>query len=303
MPLPDLLALCNSPIGGARRGIVSYLLKEKNVKTKLGSVTVLLICFAMACATPYGVAQTKDKDKAKDRPTISAGERALAMLEVQNTMSKHAFFHSAGKNYEELDAIWVKKTPGATFSNPRGSWVEIENIRASYGEANRDNQKKSMEALAKKYPEIKVSPESLGVGEWLIHTLTTPIVEVAGDGKTAKAMWYSPGAMVGAKPDGTASGTWFFEKYGVDFVKEDGQWRIWHIQMFYDLTGPLEKGLADVPVRAGGPREAAERPAEDPRMKMQKSQPNPYKDWSPTTVPTMVRFPEPYYTFSETFSY
>ena len=32
--------------------------------------------------------------------------------------------------------------------------------------------------------------------------------------------------------------------------------------------------------------------------------PNPYKPWSPTKVPAIEpRFPEPYYTFSETFSY
>ena len=237
------------------------------------------------------------------RPTLASGDRALAMLEVQNVMSKHAYYHSAGRNYEELADIWVKHTPNPTFSNPHGSWVGMDHIRAAYGELNRDNQDKSMKALAAKYPGIKVAPESRGVGEWIIHTLTTPIIEVAGDGKTAKAMWYSPGAGVSARPDGKAGGTWFFEKYGVDFVKEDGAWRIWHIQMFYDLTGPLEHGLADVPVRPTGPREQGERRPEDPRMKMQKAPVNPYPEWSPTTVPVVVPWPKPYYTFSETFSY
>ena len=182
-------------------------------------------------------------------------------------MSRHEYYHGAGKQCEEMDAIWVKKTPGATFSNPHGSWVGIDNIRGAYCEANRTTQQKSMEALAKKYPEIKVSPESLGVGEWRIHTLTTPILEVAGDGKTAKAMWYSPGTSVQADPTGKASGSWFFEKYGADFAKEDGQWKLWHVQMYYDLTGPLEHGMSDIPLgHVPGPgEEAGERPAEEVR--------------------------------------
>lgn len=276
------------------------------MKLRIDCVAGLLILLIVAIAAPCSFAS------GKDRPVISAAEKAVAALEVQNVMSRHAYYHGAGKNCEELDAIWVKNTPVPTFSNPIGSWVGMDHIKSSYCETNLDNQKKTLEALKKKYPEIKEGRENFGVGEWLIHTLTTPIIEIAGDGKTAKAMWYSPGAYIGAKPDGTASGTWFFEKYGVDFAKEDGQWRIWHIQMFYDFTGPLEKGFADVPIKEEASltsaaiaitAEAGERKMEDPRMKMQRSQPNPYKEWGPTTVPAIVRMPEPYYTFSETFSY
>jgi hypothetical protein len=114
---------------------------------------------------------------------------------------------------------------------------------------------------------------------------------------------HTPDASVSASPDGKASGIWFFEKYGVDFAKEDGQWKIWHIQMFHDLTGPLEKGFADLPIGRTGPVEVAEdRTVKDPRNQPDNANPNPYKGWSPTTVPVMVRMPEPYNTFGETFS-
>lgn len=65
------------------------------------------------------------------------------MLEVQNVMSKHAYYHSAGRNYEELADIWVQHTPNPTFSNPHGSWVGMDHIRAACGELNRDNQARS----------------------------------------------------------------------------------------------------------------------------------------------------------------
>ncbi len=271
--------------------------RSKSLHTK--SMLLAAVCALAVLGTP-GMGANAHLGK----KTISDATRAVDTLAVQNVMGRHAFYHGAGKNCDELKAIWATKSGDDTFSNPHGSWVGMKNIYNSYCLANTENQKKALEALRAKYPEIKDSPESYGVGDFLIHTLTTPIIEIAGDGKSAKGMWYSPGVMVGAKPDGTAGGIWFFEKYGVDFVKEDGQWKIWHIQMFYDFTGPLEHGLADVPIQRDMSKvEAGEKQFEDPLMKQQKLNPHGYKDWSPTTVPVMIRTPEPYYTFGDTFSY
>jgi hypothetical protein len=220
-------------------------------------------------------------------------------------MGRHAFYHGAGKGCEELDAIWAKHPPTPdTFTNPMGAWTG-DHIRSSYCEMNMVNQKKDLDALRKQYPEVPDSPASYGAGTFLFHFLTTPIIEIAGDGKTAKGMWYSPGIFIGAQngTDSKPGGIYFYEKYGVDFLKEDGQWKIWHIQMFYDYTGPLEHGVADVPVGGGGPKEAGEMKAQDPRMAQDKVNPNPYKGWSPTRIPVMIQTPEPYYTFSETFNY
>jgi hypothetical protein len=58
----------------------------------------------------------------------------------------------------------------------------------------------------------------------------TPVVEVAGDGKTAQGMWVILGAW--AKTNdlwGVPVARWGWLKIGADFVKEDGQWKIWHL--------------------------------------------------------------------------
>jgi hypothetical protein len=49
------------------------------------------------------------------------------------------------------------------------------------------------------------------------HCLTSPVIQVAKDGKTAKAIWFSPGV---------EGNQWAYGKYAIDFVKEDGQWKI-----------------------------------------------------------------------------
>jgi hypothetical protein len=132
-----------------------------------------------------------------------------------------------------------------------------------------------------------------------MHPLTTPIIEVAGDGQTAKGMWYSPGQVTEVSSDGKPSANWIWEKYGVDFVKEDGAWKIWHIHMYTDFFTQVGKSwtdeTADAPMGVGQPPVAIPRPDKEEET---------YKVYSMTQVPQDApRMPEPYYTFSETFSY
>jgi hypothetical protein len=275
--------------------------KESALKSKL--LAALAINLVIACGFSCAFAQTSTHTV--KRPVISDAERAVDIQAVANIMGRHAYYHGAGKNCEELDAIWAKHPPTVnTFTNPSGAWTG-DHIRSSYCEANLDTERKALVEVRKQYPEVPDSDASLAAGEFLIHTLTTPIIEIAGDGKTAKGMWYSPGIGLGATDgkEGKPGGIFFYEKYGVDFIKEDGQWKIWHIQMFYDYTGTLEHGVADVPVKLNVKKEAGEMQAVDPRMKQDKTNPNPYQEWSPTRIPVMVPTPAPYYMFSETFSY
>jgi len=262
----------------------------------------LLTASVMGLVTALGVSSAFAAEK---RPEISDATRAVAIQAVANVMGRHAYYHGTGKNCDELDAIWAKHPPTPnTFTNPAGAWTG-EHIRSSYCEMNLVNQKKDLDALRKIYPEVPDTTASYGAGMFLIHTLTTPIIEIAGDGKTAKGMWYSPGIMIGPinGTDGGPGGIYFYEKYGVDFIKEEDGWKIWHIQMFYDYTGPLDHGVATIPVKEKVKKEAGETESVDPRMKQDKANPNPYQEWSPTRIPVMTPTPAPYYTFSETFSY
>ena len=60
-------------------------------------------------------------------------------------------------------------------------------------------------------------------GSIFFHTLATPCIQVAGDGKTAKVTWASPGfeADCGKNVmDGSDHmAVWCWGKYGVDFIK------------------------------------------------------------------------------------
>jgi len=244
---------------------------------KVKHVTILFACIIVSLSALSGCSQQQESNA-----EISGGERAAASWEVQNIMSKHNYYHAASMHAQELEDIWVKEdgifADSATFGQPQRIMVGIETIKADYGK----------------------STGPTGKGSWAVHLNTTPVIEVAGDGKTAKGIWYSPGVNVGFR-DGVASGGWWWEKYGADFVKEDGKWKLWHIQMFYDHTPSIssETGstLWTTPARIGGGGETQLQPGSIPN-------PNPYQIWGPDYVSELrPKLPEPYYTFSETFSY
>jgi hypothetical protein len=193
----------------------------------------------------------------------------------------------------------VKKTPNPTFAQNHGYYVGYDSIYATYGKLNKVMQKANLALLRKHFPGLEDTEENLGSGTLIMHPLTTPIIEVAGDGQTAKGMWYSPGQVTEVSSDGKPSANWIWEKYGVDFVKEDGVWKIWHIHMYTDFFTQVGKSwtdeTADAPMGVGQPPVAIPRPDKEEET---------YKVYSMTQVPQDApRMPEPYYTFSETFSY
>jgi hypothetical protein len=309
---------------------------------KIRFLTILLACFLTFLMASNGFSAD-----AKKRKTVSDAERALAMWEVQNVMSKHAYYHAAGMHLEELADIWVDEkganSDTATFASPGWIMHGIAGVKKFYGQVNQDNKVKELEAVSKLYPEIKNVKENLGAGhEYAMHTNTTAVIEIAGDGKTAKGIWYSPGIGLSAHINGTDvsyGGTFFWEKYGADFIKENGIWKIWHCQMWYDwtpsfptsMTASIGAGSGGAPAggqaqgapgvqgapggqggdQAGkGAVEAGEKvqgKAEAATAKpgdMTSNPNNHYEPYSAKRVPTIApRFPEPYYTFSETFSY
>lgn len=283
-------------------------------------ITTLALSAFIACAAG-GVSAKDAKPAAEARKTISDGERAAATWAVQNLMSRHEFMHAAGQNLEEIDSFWVSRKGAfaatATFASPGWVMNGIETVRRAYGEGSRKDAEAARKALAAVDPNVKDTPEFFGAGaEWVMHTSTTPVIEIAGDGKTAQGAWYSPGmgimpSVVNGKVQLQAM--MFWEKYGADFVKENGVWKIWHLQMAYDFVPGLPKEMvakitAKLGALASGGEVAATQGEAGERMggALPPGFSKPkfvYPDYSPGRPAVIYpHLPRPYYTFGETFN-
>lgn len=225
---------------------------------------------------------------------------------VQNLFGRYMTLHNAFRD-PEIIPLWASKgTPGvrAQYSN-NGVYTNWDNIMAYH--AQRPNPP----------------------GKLIYHFLASPIIEVADDGQTAKGMWLMSGLESGlTAPESAKSAPDFmyeknvtvngkkvwmhtvYAKYGVDFIKQDGQWKIWHFHCFEVARAPY--GIGWIPFAAA----AQDSPFADdlmyfgedgrPVMMPKPDGPatirhNPYRTDRGQTMDLLP--PVPYRTISETFEY
>lgn len=162
--------------------------------------------------------------------------RTNARGEIENIFSRYQYLHNVFRD-EEIIPLWVKEgTPGisAQYTNT-GTYTTWESVMA--------------------YHRDRPSP----TGKLLIHYSTTPLIEIAADGETAKGVWLVAGLESGlASPENAAKAPqdffepelvngesvwahWVFVRYHLDFMKQDDEWRIWHIRVVENARAPFSK--------------------------------------------------------------
>lgn len=211
--------------------------------------------------------------------------RIKDIRDVENLMGRRAFLNSYKRFDEELDTLWCSPGQNPTLNTNDRKYVGYDAVKAAYADAGARQVAKGNEVMRKLYPNEfagKSDEEMYAAGTATIHTMTTPIVEIAEDRKTAKGMWYSLGEETEIAADGPEA-SWCWEKFAADFINEDGKWNIWHLTIFTDILTPVGQNWAKVNHAPSG---------ED------------YKGYTPKQLPQDTPpVPEPYDTFASTFSY
>jgi hypothetical protein len=202
-------------------------------------------------------------------------QRLEDIHEIQNLMGREQFMHTAGMHRETLE-LFAQKTPGVR--------VEVDSWGIYEG----------TEGIRRVGIGVHGYHEKDHIGSMMMHTLTTPVIEVAGDGKTAKAVWISPGHET-MLVEGKLQAYWAWCKYGVDFVKEDGKWKIWHSHVYAIFRCPYETSWVEMP-------DVPTPPVPD---ELKPDRPGTYHHpYSTTTAPDYVPAPpEPYETWDEATAY
>lgn len=158
---------------------------------------------------------------------LAAG-RALGRGEIENVFSRYMHYHNAYEDERIIEELWVAPgTPGVRSQyNNDGVYTDWDTVMA--------------------YHRGRPHP----IGKLILHYTTTPVIEVSADGTTGKGMWLMAGIesgltdpeeaehvppfmFSGADVDGRKVWAhWVWCKYGVDFLKQDGQWRIWKFRCY-----------------------------------------------------------------------
>lgn len=270
--------------------------------------------------------------KAENREALADARRSTDYMEIQNTFAKHSYYYAAQEQWLELETVWSKERDDISYGHNNGYFIGRESVENYYGKKNEDRRKQTLEMMGRLYPEVKNTEENEGIGDLVMHTLTTPIIEVAKDRETAQGVWMSIGLASRVGQDGKPQYVEFWERFAVDFVRENGQWKIWHFQIHSDVMFNIPEnmwgmqGISQAQTSAGAPpdgngpasgREGAPGGGQPPQTDAGSpggGQPQAIGDdmrqvqmhemYSTTTVPTLSpRLPAPYETWEDTTPY
>ena len=196
---------------------------------------------------------------------------------IKKLMARRAFYYANNQRRRELDELWVSTREyrdSASYGRNWGYYVGMDSIANYYVLEHTKKQYADLAAIHENDPSVAVDNQNLGWGCTAFHTVTTPMLYIAGNGKTARGLWYSAGQETIMQADGTAKAYWTMDNMSADFVKENGSWKIWHLVVCSDffveagtdfktgtlepLTGPDpfrdEFGTPDIPMTVHNPR-------------------------------------------------
>ena len=164
-------------------------------------------------------------------------ERLEARGEIEDLLGEYLHLRMAGDGQGILDRIWSGR----------------EDIRIEYGASG---PYQSRAKVATFYQKDHLP------GKFTLMQANTPVIRVARDGRSARGLWMVLGAETDAgdlgpeppadpnrrallssqTPEGKAyTAEWMFLRLGADFVKEAGQWRLWHLHVYEILRAPFDQ--------------------------------------------------------------
>lgn len=252
---------------------------------------------AAACALPLLLAGCATTAGVSQKP-ISRAEKAGDALEIQNIMGRYAIYVVANK-WNDIGDLFALDEPDVRQSVPFPMTGAA--VRTYFSDR---------------------AKEKLAPGVMHQHSFMAPLIEVAGDGQTAKGVWDSVGIDAGS---GDSMPSWGWVRYAVDFKLEHDQWKIWHMQVLTIWRAPYGDAWAQMVQQAskgtrtggGGPAVAAAAPAGGgaPAAGAPPARPTPEGLPASYTAPKWrytgtddtpvvpINPPKPYYTFDPKDAY
>jgi hypothetical protein len=237
---------------------------------------------------------------------MTSGEQLVVRWEDQRTLKNlmGKYVNSVLLNHEtEIFGQFWSTRPDVCLGFNQGWHNGRGAVRAFYNAVHVRNTQVS-QLLKARFPEQLGGIDQLeltGIGPFKVLPVACPLIEVAGDRETAKGLFFCHGAWSDVYTYGPrAHWTWGF--YAADYTREQNEWRLWHLQWVNDVDSPAGQSWG---------KHVAELP-DLPEFEALRDYPFP-----PPNVPMVLReayhpkrpltgaprLPEPYQTFSDTFSY
>lgn len=178
----------------------------------------------------------------KKYDNISVSQRiknAAASQEVEVTKALHSYWHGRADSTAEWSNIW-SRSDACSWAHQFGRMRGFDQVW--YGSVSRYDAMAFENYLDMYdiYPEIG-GKDPRPLMECSVHTLVNEVIEVAADGMSARSSFITPGVIHSVLTPGQARYCNFlWERYGSDFVCEDGEWKYLHEHVCPDVIGQID---------------------------------------------------------------
>jgi len=153
---------------------------------------------------------------------VARVQRLEDTIEIQKLQSKYIHYLFKQRFDRIVDECFAKNLPDVSVEfSDSGVYRGLESVRALY----------------RSFEVTKTIP-----GFFILHMTVNPVIEIAKDGLSARSHWLSPGAAGSDK-----SAAWIWGTFYVDYVKEDGRWRIAHSNLVPLFRNRYETSWAQAP--------------------------------------------------------
>lgn len=228
---------------------------------------------------------------------------AASSQEVENVKAIHSYLHGRADAASEWSLIW-SKTEDVSWAHGFGRMRGRDQVW--FGCVG-DYDKMCMEnwlEMFKTYPEV-CGKDPRPLMECSVHTLVTDVIEVADDGMSARGSFITPGVIHSVlTPEQKKYCNILWERYGADFVFEDGQWKYLHEHVCPDIPTSLDCAnwaAEDYRRQVSPPPDGAHAPPAPPHI----ADPGPmHRDYTCLSKPqNTCPWPEPYKTLDNNNTY
>jgi SnoaL-like domain len=170
----------------------------------------------------FSVTPSNDDTMRMVRDLTARVQRLEDTIEIQQLQSKYIHYLFKQRFDRIVEECFAQNLPDVSVEfSDSGVYRGLRSVRALY----------------KSFEVTKTIP-----GFFILHMTVNPVIEIAEDGLSARSHWLSPGA---AGSDHSAS--WIWGPFYVDYVKEDGHWRIAHSNLVPVFRNRYETSWAQAP--------------------------------------------------------
>jgi hypothetical protein len=167
-------------------------------------------------------------------------QNAHSSQRVENVKARHAYHHGRADPTTEWTEFWSKSEERGWshhFGLMKGFDQVWWGLVSEYDRLAFTNWLGMIEL----YPEVG-GKDPRPLMETALHTLVTDVIEVADDGMSARGSFMTPGLVFSTlTPNQKKFAGVLWERYGSDFVFEDGDWKYLNEQVSPDILSELDQ--------------------------------------------------------------